>query len=404
MPAIVAIPQVVEELLVQFGDYFPNEPSRRHFAEYLTGLLVAEHKTVSGIAREFAAPPDQSALNRWLTEAPWNADDLNRHRLEWMQQDPSTRFRHDGVIAIDNTLIDHDGKLIEDAGYFWDHAEQRHKIAQDYLFASYVHPRGKHYPLDFRRFRKRDQSDADHPFKDHTQLCTELIDWVTQQQIPGDFTFDSYFTNAAILNHIHQAGRAYVGDLKTNRVIQVGEKSLKVSEWVETLTPLVRTKFTVAGDTQWYFTKTVRLPNIKHRVRVLVLWSEAEAKSPRKVLITNRTHWEAHHILKVYKRRWTGTETFHRDGKQQLGMGECQLRSGVGQTRHMHLVVLVYTALMRQLKHDRALDWAHKHLTTIGESCRTIARETLGKTLVWAIEQAQQGLSVLQIKQQLALI
>jgi hypothetical protein len=64
MPAIVAVPQVVEELLLQFADRFPNEPSRRHFAEYLTGLLVAEHKTVSGIAREFAAPPDQSTLNR----------------------------------------------------------------------------------------------------------------------------------------------------------------------------------------------------------------------------------------------------------------------------------------------------------------------------------------------------
>jgi len=404
MPAIVAVPQVVEELLHQFGDFFPNEPSRRHFAEYLTGLLVAEHKTVSGIAREFACPPDQSALNRWLNEAPWNADNLNRHRLEWMQQDPSTRYRQDGVIAIDNTLIDHDGKLIEDAGYFWDHAEQRHKIAHDYLFASYVHPRGKHYPLDFRRFRKREQCDADHLFKDHTQLCIELIDWAVTEHIPGDFTFDSYFTNAAILNHIHSTARAYVGDLKANRTIQVGEATLKVSEWAKTLTPLVRTKFTVAGHTQWYFTKSVRLPNIKHRVRVLVLWSDADAKTPRKILITNRTHWEAHHILKVYKRRWTGTETFHRDGKQQLGMGECQLRNGVGQTRHMHLVVLVYTALMRQLKHDRAIDWAHKHLTTIGESCRTIARETLGKTLVWAIEQAQQGMSVTEIKRQLALV
>jgi hypothetical protein len=54
MPAVVAIPQVVEELLVQFGDFFPNEPARRHFAEYLTGLILAEHKTVSGINREFA--------------------------------------------------------------------------------------------------------------------------------------------------------------------------------------------------------------------------------------------------------------------------------------------------------------------------------------------------------------
>lgn len=131
MPAIVAIPHVVEELLVQFGDLFPNEPSRRHFAEYLTGLLVAEHKNVSGIAREVAATTDQSCLNRWLTEAPWQPDCINAHRLEWMQQDPSTRYRQDGVIAIDNTLIDHDGKLIDDVGYVWDHADKRHRIAQD---------------------------------------------------------------------------------------------------------------------------------------------------------------------------------------------------------------------------------------------------------------------------------
>jgi hypothetical protein len=403
MPAIVAIPQVVEELLLQFADLFPNEPSRRHFAEYLTGLLVAEHKTVSGIAREFAAPPDQSTLNRWLTEAPWDVERINAHRLEWLQHDPTTRYRQDGVIAIDNTLIDHDGKLIEDVGYFWDHADKRHLIAHDYLFANYVNPSGKHYPLDFRRFRKREQCDEAHPFINHTDLAKELVDWVVAENIPGDFTFDSYFTNAPIMNHIHALGRSYIGDLKANRVIVVSGKQSSVSEWVKTLTPLLRTKFTVGGHTQWYFTKSVRLPNVTHPVRILVLWSQADAAMPRKILISNRTQWEAHRILKVYKKRWTGTETFHRDGKQHLGMGECQLRDGKGQTRHMHLVVLAYTALMRQLKHDRALDWAHTRLMTIGESCRTIARETLGKTLAWAIERAQQGMSLSDIKQSLAL-
>jgi hypothetical protein len=34
----------------------------------VTGLLIAEHKTVSGIAREFADAPDQSCLNRFLTD------------------------------------------------------------------------------------------------------------------------------------------------------------------------------------------------------------------------------------------------------------------------------------------------------------------------------------------------
>jgi hypothetical protein len=69
----------------------------------------------------------------------------------------------------------------------------------------------------------------------------------------------------------------------------------------------------------------------------------------------------------------------------------------------MHLVVLAYTALMRHLKHDRALQWAHTRLMTIGESYRTIVREVLGKTLAWAIQRSHQGLTLPQIKQLLAL-
>lgn len=161
--------------------------------------------------------------------------------------------------------------------------------------------------------------------------------------------------------------------------------------------PCLRTKFTVAGHTHWYYTTTIRIPKVDHPVRILVLWSEADAKQPRKILITNRTYWEAHRILKAYKRRWTGTETFHRDGKQHLGMGDCQLRSGLGQTRHMYLVFLGYTALMRHVQHDRAMDWAHIRLTTIGESCRLIVRETLAKPLAWAIERSKEGLSLIAI-------
>lgn len=403
MPAIVALPQVVEDLVRQCGDAFPNEPARIHFAEYVTGLIVAEHKTVSGIAREFADAPDQSCLNRFLTESPWDPERLNQQRLEWLQADPTTRYRQDGVIAIDNTLIDHDGKLIEDVGYYWDHAEHRHVIAHDYLFANYVNPSGKHYPLDFRRFRKREQCEDAHPFASHTDLVKDMIDWVVAEDIPGNFTFDSYFTNAPVMNHIQHHDRGYIGDLKFNRVIIVKGQEQTVSAWVQTLRPWCRTKFTVGERTQWYYTTTVRIPKVNHLVRLLVLWSSADAAEPRKVLVTNRVHWEAHHILKVYRRRWTGTEPYHRDGKQHLGMGDCQLRDGLGQTRHMHLVMLVYSALMRQVKHDRALDWAQTRLMTIGESCRAIARETLRKTLAWAVEQAQRGMSLPEIQHQLAL-
>jgi hypothetical protein len=57
-------------------------------------------------------------------------------------------------------VVDHSGKLIEDVGYFWDHTEARHKIAHDYLIANYICSSGKHFALEFRRFRKREDGDA----------------------------------------------------------------------------------------------------------------------------------------------------------------------------------------------------------------------------------------------------
>jgi hypothetical protein len=398
MPAIVEIPRVVEDALEPFADLFANEPQRRHFAEYLTGLMVASNKTVSGIQAEFADTTDQSCLNRFLTEVEWDAQALTDRRLEWLQGDRSTRYDEQGVIALDDVLIDHDGKRIADVGWFWDHAEERHKIAHDLLFANYVCPGGKHYPLDFRRFKKRDQCEATGQlFEDHGGLFRHLVDWVCEREIPGHFTFDSYFSSAENLNHIHGKqdargeSRAYVGDLKINRKIEVRGRSIRVDEFAATIAAEDRRELRRGDDRQWYFTTTVRLPQVKHPVRVVLLWRNRRDRQPAKVLITNRTRWEIKRILQVYRYRWTGTETFHRDGKQELGMGDCQLRSGQGQTRHMYLVMLAYSLLVRQLRQPTAKEWAIERLTTIGQACRAVATETLRTTLTWAIEQVTEN-------------
>src|SRR5579864_5475087 len=105
MPSIVEYPTLVQQALQEFGDLFANEPERQHFAEYLTGLMIAERKSVSGINREFVDATDQSCLNRWLTEVEWDVQAVNDRRLEGLQRHPTTRYSSRGVIAIDNTLI-----------------------------------------------------------------------------------------------------------------------------------------------------------------------------------------------------------------------------------------------------------------------------------------------------------
>jgi DDE superfamily endonuclease len=394
MPGIIEFPQVVRDALAQYGDLFANECQRRHFAEYLTGLMVAERKTVLGINREFAQTTDQSCLNRFLTDAPWDIQALNERRLEQLQKDPSTRYSDQGVIPIDNTLIDRDGMLIPDAGWFWDHAEERNKIAQDYLFANYVCTSGKHYPLEFRLFRKQELSEAlKEPFRNHTVLCCELIDWVCEHQIPGDFTMDSYFTCAQILNHIDGKqdrwgrSRGYVGDLKSNRKLEWKGRIIKANDLAASIPASDRKEMRIGDRRQWYFTVSVRIPDVKHKVRIVILWRYRNDGEPCKILVTNRITWEVSRIVRVYRHRWTGTETFHRDGKQQLGLGDCQLRDPQGQTRHVYLVMLAYSLLVSQLRQNCAREWALHRLTTIGEACRAMVRENLRATLAWAIQQ-----------------
>jgi len=405
MPTIVEFPTVVKEALEQFGHLFPNEPERVHFAEYLTGLLVAARKNVAAINRQFVNTTDQSCLNRFLTEADWDVNQLNQARLDWLQKDPSTCYSSQGVIALDNVLIDHDGKLIEDTGWFWDHAEDRNKIAHDYLIVNYVCASGKHYPLEFRRFIKRDQCEQRNlAFRDHNDLFRELVDWVIAQGIPGDFTFDSWFTHSANLNHIHGHQRGYVGDLKFNRKIVFQGRTLKAEELAGEIPVADRKPLDLGEDRQWYFTKSIRVPEVRHPVRIVILWAHRNDSKPRKILLTNRTYWEVTRIVRVYRKRWRGTECFHRDGKQHLGMGDCQIRNGLGQTRHQYLVFLAHSVLMRQLRQSRASAWALERLTTIGQAGRAVLRETLGTTISWVLERFRvDQWSCERIKQQLAL-
>ena len=104
MPAIVEIPRIIAEAVPYFADLFANEPQRQHLAEYLTGLIVARRKSVNGMHDEFAVTTDQSCWNRFLTEAEWDVQAFNERRLEWLQQDPTTRYEDHGVIALDDVL------------------------------------------------------------------------------------------------------------------------------------------------------------------------------------------------------------------------------------------------------------------------------------------------------------
>jgi hypothetical protein len=395
---IISPPKIVQDAIDKFlAPLFENNPQRKHLANYLTGLMISENKTVSGMTNEMPNASEQSCLNRFLTEVDWDHEAMNKARIEWLQQFDDTKFHERGIIALDDVLLEKSGKLIPDSGTFWDHSEERYKHAQDYIIINYVHPFSKkHYPLYFKRFKKENQCEwTGEEFKKMTALSIELIDECQANGVLGTFTFDSFYTCSEIQNHIHSlkneegTERGYVGDLKFNRLVVFKGVKQQVVEFANTIPPEDRKSVTVDGKKQWYLTVCVKMPNIDHKVRVVILWKYKNDAEPRKILVTNKIHWQAERIIETYRCRWTGTETFHRDGKQELGLEDCQLRSGLGHTRHIYCVFLAHSLLVQQLDKTSLSEWACVKLSTIGESCRALLRESVRTMVGWVVNQME---------------
>ena len=164
-------------------------------------------------------------------------------------------------------------------------AQERHVIAHDYLISNYVCPSGSHYPIEWRRFRKKDACESA-DFRDHTTLCLELIDDALSRDIPGDFTFDSYFTHARILNHIHAKHRAYVGALKLNRKVVFEGREQKLQE-VASQIPFSDKKAVRVGKRCYgYFSKRMRIATVSHPVRIVLFWKDRQAPEASKALVS----------------------------------------------------------------------------------------------------------------------
>ena len=113
----------------------------------------------------------------------------------------------------------------------------------------------------------------------------------------------SFYTCAALQirlqNHINSlknedgSERGYVGDLKFNRKLTFKGVEQQAVEFAHTIPPSDRKPVTVDGIKQWYLSVCVKMPNLDHKVRVVILWpfhncwgkNDAE---PRKILVTNK--------------------------------------------------------------------------------------------------------------------
>jgi hypothetical protein len=73
---------IVVNNLSHFAPVFTTAEQKKHFCEYVTGLIVGDKATVAAINALFLNKNDQSSLNKFITQASWDENGLNRLRVE----------------------------------------------------------------------------------------------------------------------------------------------------------------------------------------------------------------------------------------------------------------------------------------------------------------------------------
>jgi hypothetical protein len=113
LPIVAPAPVVTDHAAV-FRDLFDNQCQFRHFQHYLTGLIVLPNKSLANIARCILESTDKTNLSRFLSEAPWREDEVNRRRIHFMlhQTKPHRQRRCESLVVIDDTLCEHVGSLL----------------------------------------------------------------------------------------------------------------------------------------------------------------------------------------------------------------------------------------------------------------------------------------------------
>ena len=175
---IVQFPSIVAGNLVHFAPVFATEEQIKHFCKYVTSLIAGDKATIAAINALFLNKNDQSALNKFLTQADWDEGELNRRRiqLELARLHRRPVSPRAGRLVLDDTLAHHTKCSMEGLAYLKDHALNRYVWAHNVVTSYYVN-RADQFPVDFRLYLQSVGNESWPPCARKRRLSSPPLPW-----------------------------------------------------------------------------------------------------------------------------------------------------------------------------------------------------------------------------------
>ena len=423
MLPITQVPKTVRSGMSNYRDVFCRDEGFDHVSRYVTGLIISPNKTLQGIYDLQVwdgKKPSRRSMHESVFETGWGSDRLiQQHRAVVA---PDHRGRGREVISLDWTFSHHDrGSEIYGNKKSYDYVEGRSSQFQtvvtavvsnhtliDGLDVVVQEPSRREEEMAYLKATVREgyeQMEAvrkrlfellhclkhEREYKKRTEIALELVQQIEQEgHFPeAHYAFDNGVLSLDLTRFIETCGKHWVTELECSRNIQWRGDWVRADALEAELRenhPESFRHYRVScrnGETKdyWVFTKVVRLKRYGRKRLAIVHETEDLTDAPL-FLLTSANHWDSGRIIQTWSYRWA-SEIFHEFTKQVTGLESSQVRKEEAVKRHFRLSCVSQSLIQRAsapVSESERFEFAKGEIT-LGQRCRTIAREVLRSML-----------------------
>jgi hypothetical protein len=357
----MVLPLIKEvDSILKFAKRAFTRGSFRCVTQYVNGLIVLAKKTVNKISEASSEIKYQSALNRVLTESKFEEEYLRKRYLEKIRY----LFKNMQIyLIIDDTLVERNGKTIEEAQKHFDHNSNSF-INGHQFFTALLYTPFLQLPIFPELYSKNTDSKI--------KMAQSLTDSLESASIKlHTVLFDSWYSEQELIKKCIKTNARVICAVKTNRIIMLrNEHKWRTLSFIsERISSQKLNKVIIDENTYETWSSIV---NLNHLPSIKLIISEERDKEGKLVgkahLISTNIEDSAEEIIRTYKIRWK-IETYHRDIKQNLGFATVFFAKREGIVRHAIFASMTY-AVLSLFMYRREISM------TIGECCAYLKQKS----------------------------